>query len=104
MSIVLAFLGELTFNFKKRLQTCVKNYLPMCTVRTAFQSKTRLSGLFKFKDRITKNLCSHIFCVVAATQLIMDKLRDIFFSVLLRLSPVSTSKTLQYLQLITIFY
>ena len=61
VSIASRFLGEMSYDVRKWLQTCVKYHLPMCTVRTAFQSKTRLSSLFKFKDCIPKNLCSHIF-------------------------------------------
>ena len=42
------------------ITTCMKTYLPACTLRTAFQSKTRLYSLFRFRDGIPKNLRSHI--------------------------------------------
>ena len=83
MLIVLTFLGQFfrSNDVRIRLKTCTKNYLLAC----AFQSKKRLSCLFKFKDSIYKHPRSHIVfnidcCVVM--QLIKDKLRDIFWFVL----------------------
>ena len=48
--IILAFLGHLSFETKNRLNS----------LRIAYQSKTRLPNLFKFKDSIPKYLRSHL--------------------------------------------
>ena len=45
---------------QKTITNLNKNYLPACTLRTAFQSKTRLSSLYNFEYSIHKHLCSHI--------------------------------------------
>ena len=37
-----------------RLNSCIRNQLPSCSLRIAFQSKIRLSSLFKFKESIPK--------------------------------------------------
>ena len=36
--IVLPFLGAQSFLVRKRLQSCIRNHLPQCTLRIAFQS------------------------------------------------------------------
>ena len=58
--IVLPYLGKQSLLIRKRLQSCIKNNLPYCSLRIVFQSKTRLSTLFRFKDVIPKDICSHI--------------------------------------------
>ena len=58
--IILPFLGHLSFETRNRLNNCIRNQLPSCSLRIAFQSKTCLSGLCKFKDNIPKYLCSHL--------------------------------------------
>ena len=50
--IILPFLGQ--------LYSCIRNQLPYCSLRIAFQSKTCLSKLFKFKQSIPKYLCFHL--------------------------------------------
>ena len=40
----------------------VSSELPYCSLRIAFQSKTRLSSLFRFKDIIPKEIRSHLVC------------------------------------------
>ena len=57
--IVLPFLGVQSFLVRKRLQSCIKNHLPYCSLRITFQSKTSLSSLFHFKD-ILKETSSHL--------------------------------------------
>ena len=54
--IVLPFLGAQSFLVRKRLQSCVRNPIPYCSLRIVFQSKTRLSSLFLFKDIIPKEI------------------------------------------------
>ena len=58
--IILPFLGHLSFETRNRLNSCVRNQLPSCSLRIAFQSKTRLSSLFKFTESIPKYLRSHL--------------------------------------------
>ena len=58
--IILPFLGHLSFETRNRLNSCIRNQLPSCSLRIVFQSKTRLSSLFKFKESIPKYLRSHL--------------------------------------------
>ena len=46
------FLGAQSFSVRKRLQSCIRSHLPYCSLRIIFQSKSRLSSLFSFKDII----------------------------------------------------
>ena len=57
--IVLPLPGSQSFLVRKRLQSCIRNTIPYCSLRIAFQSKTRLSSLFRFKD-IPKEISSHL--------------------------------------------
>ena len=45
-------------NLRKRLYKSVSKTLPQCKIKVIFQSKNRLSGLFKFKGSIPLNLRS----------------------------------------------
>ena len=58
--IVLPFLGKFSLNLRSRLYNCFNKMLPQCNIKVIFQSKNRLSNLFRFKDSIPKELCSHI--------------------------------------------
>ena len=58
--IVLPFLCAQSFLVRKRLQNCIRNTIPYCSLRIVFQSKTRLSSLFRFKDIIPKEISSHL--------------------------------------------
>ena len=58
--IVLPFLGQFSLNLRSRLYNCFNKMLPQCNIKVIFQSKNRLSNLFRFKDSITKELHSHI--------------------------------------------
>ena len=58
--IILSFLGHLSFETRNRLYNCIRNQLPSCSLRIAFQSKTCLYNLFKFKESIPKYLCLHL--------------------------------------------
>ena len=78
--IVLPFLGQFSSNLKSKLYNCFNKTLPQCNVTPIFQSKNRLSNLFRFKDNIHKELCSHIvykFLCSNLTLLIMVKLNAI---------------------------
>ena len=57
---VLPFLGGQSFLVRKRLQSCIRNTIPYCSLRIVFQSKTRRSSLFRFKDIIPKEISSHL--------------------------------------------
>ena len=58
--IVLPFLGAQSSLVRKRLQSCIRNTLPYCSLRITFQSKIRLSSLFHFKHIIPKDISSHL--------------------------------------------
>ena len=58
--IVLPFLGVQSFLVRKRLQSCIRNTIPYCSLGIVFQSKTRLSSLFRFKNIIPKEISSHL--------------------------------------------
>ena len=58
--IILPFLGHLSFITRNRLNRYIRNQLPSCSLIIAFQSKTHLSSLSKFKDSIPKYLHSHL--------------------------------------------
>ena len=59
--IVLPFLGAQSFLVRKRLQSCIRNYLPYCSLRVPFQSKARISSLFRYEDIIPKEIISSHF-------------------------------------------
>ena len=65
--IILPFLGHLSFEARNRLNSCIRHQLPSCSLRIAFQSKTLLSSLFKFKDSIPKYLCSRLIYKLSCT-------------------------------------
>ena len=58
--IVLPFLGSLSFQVRSHLESCIKSNLPFCKLKIIFQSKTRLSNMFHFKDVIPKDLCRNL--------------------------------------------
>ena len=58
--VVLPFLGTFSLNLRKRLYKSVSKSLPQCNIKVIFQSKNRLSSLFKFKDSIPLYLPSHL--------------------------------------------
>ena len=47
-------------NLRSRLYIFFNKKLPQCNIKVIFQSKNRLSNLFRFKDSIPKELRSHI--------------------------------------------
>ena len=47
-------------NLRSRLYNCFNKALPQYNIKVIFQSKNRLSNLFRFKDSIPKELYSHI--------------------------------------------
>ena len=58
--IILPFLGDLSFETRNRLSSCIRNQVPSCSLRIAFQTKTRRSSLFKFKESIPQCLRSRL--------------------------------------------
>ena len=58
--MVLPFLGAQSFLVRRRVQSCIRNTIPYCSLRILFQSKTRLSSLFWFKDIISKEISSRL--------------------------------------------
>ena len=72
------------FLFLWRLGPVYKNvYIPYCSLKVVYQSKKRIPNVFNFKDNVNTMLSPHIVykcvCVLAATQLIMAKHKDILF-------------------------
>ena len=53
-------LGPLLIEIRSRLQKCFKNYIPYCSLKVAYQSRSRISNLFNFKDVVNTKLSSHI--------------------------------------------
>ena len=53
---ILLFLGTLSFKIKSRLQKCFKNYIPYCSLKVAYQSRSRISNLINFKDVVNNKL------------------------------------------------
>ena len=58
--LVLPFLGPLSFEIRSCLQKCFKNYIPYCSLKVVYQSRSRISNLFNFKDAVNTKLSSHI--------------------------------------------
>ena len=58
--IILPFLGTMSSNFKRKLQTSIRNSLPQCNIKVILKSTNHLSSLFRFKDVIPKELRSHL--------------------------------------------
>ena len=58
--VVLPFLGTFSLNLRKRLYKAVSKSLPQCNIKVIFQSKNRLSSLFKFKESILLYLRSQV--------------------------------------------
>ena len=58
--IILPFLGTMSSNIKRKLQTCFQKSLPQCHIKIILKSTNRLSSLFHFKDVIPKELRSHL--------------------------------------------
>ena len=58
--IVLSFLVAPSFLVRKRLQNCIRNHSPHCSLRISFQSKTRFPSLFRFKYVILKEKSFHL--------------------------------------------
>ena len=58
--IILPFWGYFSFETRNRLNSCIRNQLPSCSLSIAFQSKTCISTWFKFRDSIPKYLFSNV--------------------------------------------
>ena len=58
--LVLTFLGPLSFEMRSRLQKFCANSIPYCPLNVAYQSRSRISNLFNFKDIGNTMLRSHI--------------------------------------------
>ena len=58
--LVLPFLSPLSFEIRSSLEKCFKNHIPFCSLKVVYQSKSRISSLFHFKDVINTRLSWHI--------------------------------------------
>ena len=52
LMIVLPYLSKLSLQIHTKINCVMKNKLPHCNFRIAFQSKCRLINFFTFKDKI----------------------------------------------------
>ena len=58
--LVLPFLGPLSFEIRSCLQKCFTNCIPYCSLKIVYQSRSRISNLFNFKDAVNTKWNSHI--------------------------------------------
>ena len=58
--MVLPFSGQFSLILRSRLYNCFNKTPPQCNTKVIFQSKNRLSNLFRFKDSIPKELRFHL--------------------------------------------
>ena len=58
--VLIVLLDQFSLNLRSRLYNCFNKTLPQCNVIVIFQSKNRLSNLFRLKGGIPKELRSHI--------------------------------------------
>ena len=58
--IILPFLGTMSSNLKRKLQTSIQNSLPQCKIKVILKSTNHLSFLFRFKIVMPKELRSHL--------------------------------------------
>ena len=58
--LVLPFLGPSSFEIRSRLQKFCANSIPYCSLNVAYQSRSRISKFFNFKDVVNTKLSSHI--------------------------------------------
>ena len=58
--LVLPFLGPLSFGIRFCLQKCFNNYIPYCSLKVVYQSRSRISNLLNFKDVFNTKFSSHI--------------------------------------------
>ena len=60
LPIILPFLGTMSSNLKRKLQTSIRNSLPQGNIKVILKSTNHLSSLFRFKDALSKELRSHL--------------------------------------------
>ena len=58
--VVLPYLQTFSLNLRKCPYESVSDSLPQCNIKVIFQSKSRLSNFFKFKDSIPLHLRSNL--------------------------------------------
>ena len=58
--LFLPFLAPLLFGKRSCLQKCFKNYIPYCSLKVAYQSRSRISYFFNFKNVLNTKLSTHI--------------------------------------------
>ena len=58
--LVLPFLDPLSFEIRSRLQKRFRNYIPYCSLKIVYLSRSRVSNLFNFKDVVNTKSSSHI--------------------------------------------
>ena len=58
--LVLTFACPLSFEIRSRLQKCFKSYISYFSLKVVYQSRSRISNLFNFKEVANTKLRSHI--------------------------------------------
>ena len=60
VSIVLPFLGSISWRVKNELIRSFRDVAPFCNVKVVFKTSTKLASFFTFKDRLPKSLMSGV--------------------------------------------
>ena len=60
LTIVLPYLGKLSFDLRTRLRQTIERDLPYCKLKIIFRSKCRFNTLFRFNDPLEKKFRSGI--------------------------------------------
>ena len=74
--VKLPFLGNTSFQIRKKLQKLFSDILTSCNLKIVFTSPVRVKSFFTFKDKLPKMLLSGLLTsisVVAAMPSIMEK-------------------------------
>ena len=58
--IMLPFIGKESFEIRNRINSCLRKNFPVIDLKVVFQTKIRLSNLFNYKDKISKDLQSNL--------------------------------------------
>ena len=60
VSIVLPFLGSISWKVRNELVSTISNYAGLCNIKVVFKSGKRLSSFFSYKDKLPKSLMSGV--------------------------------------------
>ena len=60
VSIVLPYLGSISWKVKKELVNIISDCAGSCKVKVVFKSSNKLSSFFSYKDKLPKSLMSGV--------------------------------------------